>query len=116
MNQNIIEKLQNINHVYLNTSSFMPGIKVCTAFFNRSLIPGINRSGGGVAKMDFNHALFHVNQSRPFSRESITPFFKSKKSLFCPFSLVLQVHGNNAQNTKKLRFFLILVPYTIEKN
>ena len=36
--------------------------------------------------------------------------FKVQKSLFCPFSQVLQVHGTNAQNIKKLRFFSILVP------
>ena len=34
---------------------FIPGIKVCTAFFNRTLIPGIYRSGRG-CETDFKNA------------------------------------------------------------
>ncbi len=70
---------------------FILGIKFCTAFFNRILIPVINKSGGGGCEMDFNHALI------------------VQKVTFSP------VHGTNAQNTKKIRFLPILVPYTKEK-
>ena len=62
---------------------FILGIKFCTAFFNRILIPVINKSGGGGCEMDFNHALI------------------VQKVTFSP------VHGTNAQNTKKIRFLPI---------
>ena len=41
---------------------FMPGIKVRTAFFNRTLIPGINKSGGGGCETDFKHT-FNVQKA-----------------------------------------------------
>ena len=40
-----------------------------------------------------------------------TDFNHALKTLFCPFSLVLKVHGTNAQNIKKFRFFSVLLFY-----
>ena len=46
--------LSNKLKKYLKSSLYIPGIKVRTAFLHRTLIPGINRSGG--CETDFKHA------------------------------------------------------------